>query len=94
MLLKEPNTKPVHYPLGVVREVQVIDLNEVIGALIFTGKTLQTVKRNMSSLFTLLQAGELDGLNGEGRVVVGFQYLAGLIAGLLLRRAMGELEIF
>ena len=55
VLLKETNIKPNHYPLAIVKELVINDLNEVTGAIVFKGKTRELVKRHASTLIPLLE---------------------------------------
>ena len=65
VLLKEINTKPNHYPLAIVKEIIVNDLNEVTGAIVFKGKTRELVKRHASTLIPLLRIGENDHVESD-----------------------------
>ena len=53
VLLKEKFTKAIDYPLGVVREIVVNDLDEVTGATVLKGKSKELVKRHVNSLVYL-----------------------------------------
>ena len=55
ILLKDANTKPNNYPMGLVKEVEINSNNEVTGAVILKGKTRELVKRHISTLIPLLE---------------------------------------
>ena len=54
VLLKEKHTKAADYPMGIVRKIQVNDLDEVTGATILKGKSREIVTRHVNSLILLL----------------------------------------
>ena len=58
MLPKEVNTKPNHYPLALVKETVVNDLGEITGAIVFKGKSRESVKRHSSTIIPLLTVSE------------------------------------
>jgi hypothetical protein len=58
VLLKETNLKPSNYPMGLIKQVQVNDLGEVTGALVFKGTTRELVKRHSSVIIPLLRLNE------------------------------------
>ena len=60
ILLKEPNQKPNHYPMGIVKKVFKNNLGEVTGALILKGKTREMVKRHSSTIIPLLEENSSD----------------------------------
>ena len=60
VLLKEVNTKPNHYPLGIIKQTVVNNNGEVTGALVLKGRTRECVKRHASSLIPMLQVGNED----------------------------------
>ena len=56
VLIKEDHCKPVQYPLAIVRQLQVNDANEVVGAVLLRGSTGELVKRHSSVLIPLLHS--------------------------------------
>ena len=58
VLIKETNMKPNQFPMAIVKTVIVNDLGEVTGAVLFKGRTRETVKRHVSSLIPLLRASD------------------------------------
>ena len=60
VLLKEPNTKPSNYPMGIVKSVVINDLGEVTGAAILKGRSREIVKRHVTSLIPLLSSDQPD----------------------------------
>ena len=54
VLLKEVNTKPNDYPLGMVKELQWNSNNEITGAVVRKGKTNECVKRHITTLILYL----------------------------------------
>ena len=65
MLLKEVNTKPSHYPLALMKETVVNDLGEITGAIVFKGKSRESVKRH-SSLLTVSEDSNKFNQSGSG----------------------------
>lgn len=55
VLLKEKHMKAGDYPMGVVRDIQVNDLDEVTGATVFKGRSRELVKRHVNSLILLMR---------------------------------------
>ena len=55
VLLKEPNLKPNHYPMGVIKTIIKNDLDEITGATILKGKTRDIVKRHSSTIIPILE---------------------------------------
>ncbi|XP_068245280.1 uncharacterized protein [Palaemon carinicauda] len=55
VLLKDPHTKALNYPLGIVKGVVKNDLGEVTNAQILKGKSGEVVKRHVTSLIPLLR---------------------------------------
>ena len=55
VLLKEENCKPVQYPMAIVKEITVNDLDEVVGAVLLKGSTGELVKRHSSVIIPLLR---------------------------------------
>ena len=60
VLLKEPNTKPSNYLMGIVKSVVINDLDEVTGAAILKGRSREIVKRHVTSLIPLLSSDQPD----------------------------------
>ena len=58
VLLKEPLTKSINFPMGRVKEVTINTLGEVTDAIIMKGNR-ETVKRHVKSLVLLLKASEV-----------------------------------
>ena len=55
VLIKEDNCKPSNYPLAIVEELQINDLGETTGAILFKGRTQEVVKRHSSTLIPMIQ---------------------------------------
>ena len=55
VLLKEENMKQTNYPMGRVKSVTVNDMGEVTGAIVYKGRTGESVKRHASALIPLLR---------------------------------------
>ena len=55
VLVKETNCKPSHYPMAIVRKLQVNDLGETTGAVLFKGATRELIKKHSSTLILLLK---------------------------------------
>ena len=55
VLIKEINTKPHKYPLGVIKKTLTNDIGEVTGAIVMKGKTRELVKRHSSTLIPMLR---------------------------------------
>ena len=58
VILKEPNTKMNHYPMGLVKALQTNDLGEVTGATVLKGSSRELVKRHSSTIIPLLTSDE------------------------------------
>ena len=58
VLIKEPNTKTINFPLGIIKEIEVNDLGETTGAVILKGKTQELVKRHVTTLIPYLRKSE------------------------------------
>ena len=58
VLLKEVNTKPTNYPIGLVQQLQINDLGEITGAVVLKGATGEQVKRHSSVLIPLLSVND------------------------------------
>ena len=58
VLLKEENCKPNHFPLGMVEEVVLNDLQEVTGAIVRKGTTRERVKRHSSTIIPMINVKE------------------------------------
>lgn len=58
VLLREPLLKPMNYPMGIVRDVTVNDLDEVTSVTLYKGATRELVKRHVSSLILFLSRAE------------------------------------
>ena len=58
ILLKEPNTKTINFPLGIIKEIEVNDLGETVGAVILKGRTQVLVKRHVTTLIPYLRKSE------------------------------------
>jgi hypothetical protein len=56
--LKETNLKPSNYHMGSIKQVQVNDLGEVTGVLVFKEAMRELVKRNSSVIIPLLRLNE------------------------------------
>ena len=54
VLLKETFCKPNNYPLAIVREIDINDLDEVTSVSVFKGKTRELVRRHVQSIIPLL----------------------------------------
>ena len=59
VFIKEPLLKPANSPMGIVKDVQVNSLGEVMGATILKGKTREVTKGHVSNLILLLCDKEL-----------------------------------
>ena len=57
VLIKDNFVKPQKFELGIVRELQVNNLNEVTGAIVFKGSTRELLRRHSSTLIRLLSCG-------------------------------------
>ena len=60
VLLKEINTKPNDYPLGIVKRTVTNDNGEVTGAFVMKGRTRELVKRHSSTLIPVLRDSNND----------------------------------
>ena len=60
VLLKEVNTKPQNYPMGIVKQTIVNDIDECTDVIVYKGKTKEYVKRHVSSIIPLLTSNEMD----------------------------------
>ena len=60
VLLKEANTKPNHYPLGIIKQTVTNDIGEVTGALVMKGRSREIVKRHSSTIIPMLQVDSKD----------------------------------
>ena len=60
ILMKEPHTKPLNYPMGRVKEIIRNVNGEVTNALILKGKSGEIVKRHVTSLIPLLSLSEAE----------------------------------
>ena len=58
IMLKEPLTKSMNYPLGIVKKIYKNDLNEVTNVELLKGKTKEIVKRHVTSLIPYLSLNE------------------------------------
>lgn len=58
VLLKEDNFKPVNYPVAIVKQITVNDLNETTGVLVLKGATRELVRRHVSSVIPILKKSE------------------------------------
>ncbi|XP_047738103.1 uncharacterized protein LOC125178431 [Hyalella azteca] len=54
VLLKEPYTKAMHFPMGIVEEVTVNSCGEITGAKIRKGSNREIVKRHVTTIIPLL----------------------------------------
>lgn len=74
VLLKEVNTKPNHYPMGIVKDLSLNSAGEVTGAVVMKGKNRELVKRHAISLIRLLSVSDgvpgMDKDTGEGSYIV------------------------
>ncbi|XP_068224857.1 uncharacterized protein [Palaemon carinicauda] len=55
VLIKEPNTKTINFPLGIVKGIEENDLGETTGAIILKGKTRELIKRHVTTLIPYLK---------------------------------------
>ena len=55
VLIKEGNTKPQHYPMGIVKDILKNESGEVTGATILKGRTRETTKRHVTTLIPILR---------------------------------------
>ena len=55
VLIKETNTKPNNYPLGIIKQTLTNDIGEVTGALVMKGRTRELLKRHSSTLIPVLR---------------------------------------
>ena len=62
MLIKEDHVKPVHFPMGIVKNIITNINGEITGATVLKGKTGELTKRHANSLIPLLS---LDGNPSE-----------------------------
>ena len=60
VLLKEPHTKRLNFPMGIVKEVTINQLGECTDVLVFKGSTKELVKRHVSSIIPLMSVDELN----------------------------------
>ena len=60
VLLKEVNTKPQNFPMGIIKQTIVNDIDECTDMIVYKGKTKEYVKRHVSSLIPLLTSNEMD----------------------------------
>ena len=60
VLLKEVNTKPQNYPMGIVKQTIINDIDECTDVIVYKGKTKEYVKRHVSSIIPLLTSNEMD----------------------------------
>lgn len=60
VLIKDPHFKANHYPMAIVKEVQVNDQNETTGAILWKGSTKESVKRHASCIIPLLRSESID----------------------------------
>ena len=65
VLLKEDCHKPVDYPLGRIKSLQVNDLGEITGAVVLKGKTGELVKRHSSVIIPVLKMSECNPTNSD-----------------------------
>ena len=54
ILLRDPLTKPIHFPMALVKDVQINTLGEVTGVTAYKGKSGELVKRHVKSIVPLL----------------------------------------
>ena len=60
VLIKEINSKPQFYPMGIIKSVEINDLGESTSAIILKGKTGELTKRHVTNLIPLLSINEID----------------------------------
>ena len=60
VLLKEPNTKPTNYPMGIVLKVSINDLGETTEVTLRKGASSEIVRRHSSVLIPFLQENSVD----------------------------------
>jgi len=60
VLIKELHTKPLDYPMAIVKSVVINDLGEVTGAAVLKGSTGEIIKRHSSVLIPLLAGDEVS----------------------------------
>jgi hypothetical protein len=65
VLLKEEHTKPVNYPVAIVRKVVINEQGEVTGVLVFKGKTRELVKRHVNVIIPLMRVTDCSDSNTE-----------------------------
>ena len=65
VLIKESYTKPINYPMGIVKEVVKNINDEVTGASVLKGKTREVVKRHVTTLIPLLSINEFSDSNRD-----------------------------
>lgn len=58
VLLKEDNTKPMCYPMGIIKSVTINDLGETTDAMVLKGCSRELVKRHASCIIPLLKKAE------------------------------------
>ena len=59
VLIKEPLTKRLNFPMGIIKDVTVNQLGECTDVLLYKGSTKELVKRHVSSVIPLISADEL-----------------------------------
>ena len=65
VMIKEPNLKPFHYPMGLVKEVKLNELGEVTEAVILKGSTRELTRRHASNLIPILSGDKSEGGNND-----------------------------
>ena len=55
VLVKDPNTKQINYPLGMIKNVIKNDLDEVTNVDVIKGRTKEVLKRHVTSVIPLLK---------------------------------------
>ena len=60
VLLKEINSKPQFYPMGIIKSVELNSLGESTSAVVLKGKTGELTKRHSTNLIPLLTTNEIN----------------------------------
>ena len=60
VLIKEPNCKPINYPMGIIKKVELNSQGECTSVKILKGKTQELVSRHITNIIPLLSANQLD----------------------------------
>ena len=60
VLIKEPNCKPINYPMGIIKHVELNSQGECTSVKILKGKTQEVVNRHVTNIIPLLSVNQLD----------------------------------